>query len=186
MRLFLGIELPEPLVAEIGRVQSLLRASGADVRWVEPGNAHVTMKFLGQVEPARVAAIDAVLAPVIASHPRHELELIGVGAFPDEARPRVIWAGVEGAIRELAALHVAVDATLEPLGFEREHRRFSPHVTLGRVRRPHGLKPLSTAIRDHRHTPIGAVPVAALVLFESTLTPQGSRYREQSSYPLAS
>jgi len=185
MRLFLGIEIPEPLLAEIGRVQSLLRASGADVRWVEPGNVHVTMKFLGQVAADRVAAIDAALAPVAAAHAAHELQLIGVGAFPDEARPRVIWVGVEGAIVELAALHVELDASLEGLGFERENKRFSPHVTLGRVRRPRGLKSLSAAMRAHRHTPVGSFRVSTLVLFESTLTPQGARYRERSRYPLA-
>lgn len=185
MRLFLGIELPEPLVAEIGRVQSLLRESGADVRWVEPGNAHVTLKFLGEVAPARLADIDALLAPTIRPHAPHLLELVGIGAFPDEARPRVVWAGAEGAVRELSALHAGIEAALAPIGFEPERRPFSPHVTIGRVRRPRGLKRLSATIRELRHEPLGSLEVAEVVLFESTLTPSGARYQARSRHPLS-
>jgi 2'-5' RNA ligase len=184
MRLFLGIELPEPLVGEIGRVQSLLRASRADVRWVEPGNAHLTLKFLGEVGERRVAAIDAALREPVAAATCHDLDAVGIGAFPNEARPRVLWAGVEGAIRELAALQQRVEAALETLGFDREGRHFSPHVTIGRVRRPVHLENLSAAIRELRHEPLGVITVAEVVLFESTLTPKGARYQPRSRYRL--
>ena len=185
MRLFLGIELPEPLVEEVGRVQSLLRQSRADVRWVQPSGAHLTLKFLGEVDPGRRSELDEAIAPAVAASAPHRVELVGVGAFPSETQPRVVWVGVEDMVHALQALQSAIEGAVHPLGFRRERRRFTPHVTIGRVRRPSRLRALSTAIRQLRHEPLGGIDIAEVVLFESKLTPAGARYRARARYRLS-
>jgi RNA 2',3'-cyclic 3'-phosphodiesterase len=162
---------------EIGR----LRDVAPDVAWVADANLHVTLKFLGQVDPARIPEIADAIGKAASRTPAFELDVRGLGAFPSTSRPRVIWAGLE-APRALAALAGDVDTALAALGLPRESRPFAAHVTLGRVREPGRHTGLAVALA--RPADVGRVAVSRLSLMRSELSPRGASYTELTSITL--
>ncbi len=168
------------LAAEIER----MRAAASGVGWVAPDNLHVTLKFLGGVEPGRLADTEVALARAASAAPPFDLTLGGVGAFPTSSRPRVVWAGVAGGRDALGTLAGRVDSALADLGFERETRPYSPHVTLGRVRAPRRDAALAAAIEAGAGRGFGTLRVDRLVLMRSDLSPRGARHTVLVSWPL--
>jgi 2'-5' RNA ligase len=149
---------------------------------VAESNLHVTLKFLGRIEDARVDAIAAALRTVAARSPAFEIDVRGLGAFPTPGRPRVIWARLEPAT-PLAQLAGDVDGALDALGFARETRPFAAHVTLGRVRESRRNPKLADALA--RPAECGRLSVRRLSLMRSDLHPRGARYTELTSVLLA-
>lgn len=145
-------------------------------------NLHVTLKFLGQIDEARLPAVSDALG-VTSRAVRFELDVRGLGAFPSAARPRVVWAGLDRA-QPLAALAAEVDGALAGLGFPRESRPFAAHVTLGRVREPRRQPALADALAHA--VDLGRLPVTAVSLMRSELHPRGARYTELTRVTLAS
>ena len=145
-------------------------------------NLHVTLKFLGQIEPARVEPMAAAIGSVAARTAPFELGVRGLGAFPAPARPRVVWVGLEPAA-PLAALATHVDAALGTLGVPRESRPFAAHVTLGRAREGRRNPALTDALA--RPVDCGRLPVTRVSLMRSELHPRGARYTELASVVLA-
>ena len=135
IRAFIAVELP-PAVREAveGVVRELRSGIGDGVRWVRPEGVHLTLKFLGDIDAGSVPAVSRAMAQCAASAAPFDLFLEGVGVFPNARRPRVIWIGLGGALEPLLALQHSIDRELEGLGFARERRPFTPHLTLGRVR----------------------------------------------------
>ncbi len=193
MRAFVAVEIPEPGRRALAELVRRLSDVEEPVKWVRgagPATFHATLKFLGEVEDARagavVAAIEAAAAPI---RPL-KVELRGVGAFPSERRPRVVFAGLVEPTGDLARLAGAVESALEAEGFEREGRPFDPHVTIGRVKEAHprrrpreGRKPgpapgpvLAAAIAAERGFSAGPFEVGRVTLFKSVLGPQGPTY----------
>ena len=111
-----------------------LKTSGADVKWVRPELMHVTLKFLGEVDPERAQQIGPALEKACGGAPPLRLAVSGAGSFPARGRPKVLWLGLGGRMEELAKLSQRVYSNMEGLGFESEERPFSPHLTLGRLR----------------------------------------------------
>lgn len=135
VRAFVAIELDRELQEGLGRVQQRLkRVAGAGVRWVRPEAIHLTLKFLGDVETARLAQVCDAMGQAAGRARPFRLRLGAVGAFPSLRRPRVLWAGVEGDLDALQLVQGELDAALQVVGFPREERPFVPHLTLGRVR----------------------------------------------------
>ena len=132
----------------------------------------------------RVGAIVAALAPSGADLHPFEAQIRGLGAFPSVARPRVIWAGVLDGAPEMIELARRVDTALAALGFAREERPFSPHVTLGRVRRPGRDPTLGEALTGGSAREFGRIRVPGAFLMRSELSPRGARYTELASVPL--
>ncbi len=172
-------DVRQRLAAEIER----LRPHAADVAWVAPANLHLTLKFLGQVDEARVPAVAAALATAAAGHRGFDVLVRGLGAFPSPARPRVLWAGLAEDAGRLRALAESVDDACGGLGFPRETRAFAGHVTLGRVREPRRRPTLADALA--RGGEFGRVRVARVTLMRSELSPRGARYSELATGPLA-
>jgi len=133
MRLFIGLRLPKKQKARIHRAARVLRDEDLPVKWVEPDNLHVTLKFLGEVRKERIPEIEEALGRIAASTRSFSSALGGFGAFPTIRRPKVIWLGVE-ATPELRCLKQDLEWALGDVGFESETRSFHPHVTLGRAR----------------------------------------------------
>ncbi|MBI4537817.1 MAG: RNA 2',3'-cyclic phosphodiesterase [candidate division NC10 bacterium] len=175
MRLFVAVHLPEEIRERLAAVQDRLRAVRADVSWVRPGNIHLTLKFLGEVEPARQEGIRAALREVARGSEPCEAAVAGVGSFGGRI-PRVIWAGITGGAEALGKLAGRVDAAMAGVGFSREKRPFAPHLTLGRVRSPRKAAELLAALRAEAQADLGATRVTAIFLMESQLNPQGSIY----------
>ncbi len=184
MRAFVAID-PSPEIRD--RLRALigeLEKTRGDVRWSGPGGMHLTLKFLGPVDEARAARIGQVLAAVASRYRPFQLRFEGTGAFPDERRPRVLWAGC-AAGPELAALQEEIDRALEAEGFEREARAFTPHLTLGRVKGPARMDRVLAEITRHRQDVFGSMTVDRIILFESRLLPRGAEYRAVSEAVLS-
>ena len=157
---------------------------GLPVAWVPPENFHITLKFLGAIEEARVAAVVEALQVAIAGHRAFTLEIRGLGAFPSPTRPRVLWAGVDEGRAALARLGAAVEDGMAGLGFEREERPFAPHVTLARVREPRRAPALAGALAEAATQPFGKPGIDHVALMRSHLSPRGARYTALTSMPL--
>jgi RNA 2',3'-cyclic 3'-phosphodiesterase len=197
-RLFLAVPLPDNVVTLVDRTISSLQREEWPVRWIAPGNAHITLHFLGEVEPERAQLLRLSLPEVVAQHERFNLRTADLGVFPNMRRPKVIWLGLYGPAHRLHTLRDAIGAQLELLEFETEEREFHPHVTLGRVRDARGtrIRDLPAAIRarleraaetgevTHRN-PV-RVPVDEVHLVQSHLGPTGPTYEVIDRYPLMS
>jgi 2'-5' RNA ligase len=166
------------LATEVERLRPLAR----DVAWVAPDNLHLTLKFLGGVEAARLDLVATALSAAVAGSTAFDLVIRGLGAFPSPTRPRVLWAGVDEGGAAAGSLARGVDDALAELGFERETSAFSPHVTLGRVRVPRRAPRLADALAAGGH--FGRQPVASVALMRSDLSPRGARYSELATVPL--
>jgi 2'-5' RNA ligase len=186
IRAFIAIDLPEDVRVAIDDAQTRLKQAhvGVKISWTKVENLHLTLQFLGYIEEAVIEKIKSALQSVAAQHPPFEVLVRGAGAFPNENRPRVIWVGCDDLEGRLKALAGAVQAAMEPLGFQPEHREFSAHLTLGRVKVPRPDVALTRAIDSLKDTAFGTLRAQAIHLFESQLHPEGSRYTKLSSHVL--
>ena len=180
VRCFVAVELPAEARRCVGGLVAGLRE--ADVRGLRPVNpegVHLTLKFLGDVAASQVGAVSSAMEGAAADARPFDLELRGVGGFPDLRRPRVLWVGVAGDLEALQRLYEAVEEALAPLGFPPEGRAFTPHLTLARLR--DGTSPEDRARAATQLTSLaweeGArVPVRGVSLMRSTLRPGGAVY----------
>ncbi|MCL6634338.1 MAG: RNA 2',3'-cyclic phosphodiesterase [Peptococcaceae bacterium] len=186
MRLFVAINLPEPVKQVLGSFVGELRRLTSDARWVEQGNLHLTLKFLGNVPEEQVPAIIAALERSAAGVPPFRLDLGGVGVFPSMERPRVFWVGVSGETAALSRLHRQVQEEMKQLGFEPENRRFTPHLTLARLRSPLGFAAVleRADMLARQQGRFGSVKVASMELMLSELSPGGARYSVLAGFSL--
>jgi len=145
---------------------------------------HLTLKFLGEIQPRDLSDIDEVLRKIAASASPTRARLRGMGSFPHLQRPRVIWIGIEPDDDHLAALHSSLDEALQQIGFPCERRGFRPHLTLGRVRSSRGRGSLVEAIGSNAGVDLGHLQIDELTLFESDLRPQGAIYTALGRYRL--
>ncbi len=135
IRAFIAVELPDFLKKELGRIESILKAGNTTpVKWVDFESIHLTLKFLGDIEADRTGEIVEGIKNACASVSPFELKINGLGVFPNPARTRVAWVGLVDATDELSLLQRNIEAEMEKLGYERDIRKFSPHLTLARVR----------------------------------------------------
>jgi len=148
--------------------------------------AHLTLRFLGEIAPARVEPIRASLAPVGSRHAPFVLEISGVGAFPSARAPRVVWAGVGQGREEVERLANDVRAALAPEVSTPAEEPFVPHLTLFRVRTEADRRLADDLLNGRRAAPAPfSVPVAAFLLKESELGPGGARHRTVAEFPLS-
>jgi 2'-5' RNA ligase len=186
IRAFIAVDIPEDVRVAIGDAQARLTRAhvGVKISWTKVESIHVTLQFLGYVEEVAVEKIKTALQAVAENHAPFELSVRGAGAFPNENRARVLWVGCEDTEGRLKALAGAVEAAMQPLGFEPEHREFSAHLTLGRVKFPRPDAALTRALDSVKNEAFGTMRVESMHLFESQLHPQGSVYRKLSSHKL--
>ncbi len=188
MRLFVALEIPSAVRENLDALINELRAADASssknkARWVRTENLHVTLKFIGNVDAGKLDAIRAALAEVC-SGGAVELHFRGLGFFPNEKRPRVLWAGIE-ASPHLVTLAADIDARLEKLGIPHETREFSPHLTLARFDPPGISEKLCAAALENAAREFGAVRTGEFHLFESKTRPTGAEYTRLSSFSFA-
>ncbi len=191
IRSFVAVELSAEVKDAIRRVEAQLQARGnvRAVKWVDPLQMHVTLKFLGDVPQPHIGEIQAALDRVAAAHAPFELALAGLGTFPGGTRVRVVWIGVERGAEPLVALTDAVEQALNAMGFKPERHEPSPHVTLGRVRDWAGAEDRRVLGDLVRATAVPVLPAQAvdhISLMQSHLSPQGAHYQQLASCPLGS
>jgi RNA 2',3'-cyclic 3'-phosphodiesterase len=189
MRSFVALLLNEAarvaVAAEIERLRPLSRA----VAWVPADNLHLTLRFLGHQTADRLREVARALAETAAAAAPFSLALEGVGAFPGPDRPRILWIGVSEGATAVRALQLGIEMALDTSGFGREARPWHPHLTIGRVfderrwRREAGPE-LREAVAGAAARRFGLLPVRAISLMRSDLSPRGARYGELVSVPL--
>lgn len=184
LRAFIAVELGEALRRALGEVQAHVRAAvDLPVRWVEPEKAHLTLKFLGDIDEGQVEAIVSAMADIASQAQPMTVALGDVGGFPTLARPRVLWVGLRGDVGPLTDLQQALESRLESLGFAAEGRPFAPHLTLGRVRGGDRSRHLEEAAGLAADAPTAEAVqrVDRISLMQSTLRAQGPEYRSLRS-----
>jgi RNA 2',3'-cyclic 3'-phosphodiesterase len=177
--------LPDDVRARLAAEIDALRPIAEDVAWVAANNLHISLKFLGQVDAGRLGEVEAALAAAAAVEAPFQLGLCGLGAYPTAGRPRVLWAGAAEGSDAAGRLATAVDEALAGVGFSREVRAFTPHVTLGRVRQPRRNLALAAVLTTGAHRAFGHVRVERVSLMRSELSPRGARYTELRALALA-
>lgn len=155
MRLFVGVEVPDEVAAQLEAVVAPLRPARSDLRWTSREAWHLTLAFLGEVDEPAVERLTPRLGRAAARHPCLTLSLGGGGAFPTPQRARVLWTGVQGDLRGLAALAASVGAGARRAGAPpaNEGRGFRPHLTLARCRAPADVRALVEALSGFAGTP---------------------------------
>lgn len=176
MRTFIAIELDEAAHDHLAAVQLKLKSAGADVKWVEPQNIHLTLKFLGEVAEDKIDKIKSMLDAIAQRASPFSISLSEIGVFPNLNSPRVIWVGIKEGILQASKLAEEIETQMANLGFPKENRPFSAHLTLGRVRSPKGLQQLKDAIENFQLLTPSSQLITHITLFQSTLTPKGSIY----------
>lgn len=188
VRLFISIELSEEIRKEIAKFVRKLKRSYWPVRWVASQNIHITLAFLGWSEQDSVLHVSSHVSQAVQGINSFEIKIRGIGCFPDERRPRVIWVGLVGDLEALGKLQKRVGEELEKAGFKIEERKFIPHLTLGRVQKGTGAPALRNLGRQIGKMSVGEfkniIGVEKVSVIQSVLRRSGPIYKELASVKL--
>lgn len=185
VRTFVAVEISAEMRTRAAQLIGRLGSTSAKVKWVEPHNLHMTLKFLGDVDMLEVPQLCQAVTDAVADSPPFEIEARGAGAFPDLRNPRTVWLGMGRGTEEMVELHDAVERALAPLGFRREQRRFRPHLTIGRVRGGGpGIAELAEILAEQADFAGGVASVEEVVVFSSELGRNGPSYEVLATAPL--
>ena len=181
IRTFIAIELDESIKDELTSLQERLRAEAprGSVRWVRSGGIHLTLKFLGDVPADQIGEITRALQKSCQGFAPFSLSCGELGCFPNLKRPRVVWVGIQEETGTLAQLQKAIEENVGPLGYPPEKRKFSPHLTIGRVQKRVGsgdLRRLGEVVGASEIGTLGQMEVRSVNLMRSDLRPSGAVY----------
>jgi len=180
VRLFVALDFPEDVRRKVRDLIDQVKSQLPGAGWVRTEGMHVTLKFIGYVEEKKAEPIAAALKEINLPKPV-EMTFRGVGFFPNERRPRVVWCGVEGSPK-LAELASEIEHALKPLGVESESRPYVPHLTLARLKSPEGAGKLVRAASELKLQDFGTSRESEFHLFESILKPSGAEYKRLQTY----
>jgi len=180
MRLFVALDLPNPVREAIRGLIAQLKPESRSARWSRPEGMHITLKFLGETDPSKLDSIRSALSAVHSPRPI-DMDFRGLGFFPGERRPRVFWIGVE-ASPNLVELAGDVGRALKPLGFAPGSRAFVPHLTLARFESPKGAESLVRRAGELGASNFGSASETQFHLFQSILRPSGAEYTRLETF----
>ena len=188
VRSFIAIELPDELKQELVQLQEKLKLGRQPgVKWVDPYSIHLTLKFLGSVAVDKIDTITEAMETAANGISPFHLEIGGLGVFPNLKRVQVAWVGVSGEVDELGQLQQRLESNLACLGFVPESRRFTPHLTLARLRNEVSLgerQRFGRLITDTKFDTHHTIQVDSISLMRSQLTREGAIYSQISSVKL--
>jgi len=179
MRAFIAIELLPEVKDSLSRLQNQLKESGADVKWVEPQNIHLTLKFLGERDDKKIEKVMQILDEVAKDKNPFQIHVSSLGAFPKTDSPRVIWVGIDKGDYETKTIAKELEEKIAKIGIPKENRPFSSHITIGRTRSPQNREKLVQNLRKLKDSLCGQnleFAATKITLFKSTLTPKGPIY----------
>ncbi|MBI5848422.1 MAG: RNA 2',3'-cyclic phosphodiesterase [Nitrospirae bacterium] len=183
IRSFIAIKLPEGLKRSIADLITELRNAGSDVSWVQAGNIHLTLRFLGSTDNALIPAIKERISKKLLHYSTFYIKIGGVGCFPSQRRPRVLWIGIENS-DALKNMQKEVDLVVSEFGFEAEERPFSPHLTIGRVRSQRGIAETIRRFTEFRTADFGTFEVERIHIMKSELKPAGAQHTSIAEIPI--
>ena len=188
-RLFIAVEYPPAVLALLSQVQEQLkkRTPPGTVRWVNPDGIHLTLKFLGDAPVDQRGELERALTTAVQGHAPFTLSVSDLGCFPNLKQPRVVWVGIHESSEVLLALRNAVEEYIAPLGYPTENRAFSPHLTVGRVRREArraDVQKLGELVASMPTSESQRWTVTTVSLIRSELKPGGAVYTPLLRAPL--
>jgi len=185
-RVFCAIAVPENVLVRVSEHVSKLRAEFPTVAasWNKDRNLHLTLKFIGHIPIERVTDVSRAASMAVEKAAKFQVQVTGAGSFPKHGPPRVLWLGIEDRSGCLGQLQERLEDACAEVGFEREARRFHPHLTLARLNRPQRAKQLGQAHKRLGFT-ASTTAVTDLLVLRSELNPGGSKYSEISRHPLS-
>ena len=178
MRTFLAVEVPENIRRVVHDLIQIEAKRDLPIKWVAFENLHITLKFLGEIDENMRSEMNSAITGACEKHHPFQTILKGLGCFPNARNPRVLWVGVEQGHQDLCSLAADLEGSLAPLGFKPE-KRFHPHLTIGRIKKPCKV--------DHilaKALVTDTFGVDSVVLFKSTLKPDGPVYEPLDRYCL--
>lgn len=189
LRLFIAIELTPEVHLALAQLQDTLKRHLPPkiIRWTKADGIHLTLKFLGDTPHDTVPAVVQGMTAAAAGFAPFEFHVAGFGCFPNPRKARVLWVGLPDPPKAMAGLQRAVDLHMHKLGYSREERAFSPHLTLGRVNdsaSPVERQTLSDLLSKTQAGLLGSVPAYEIILFKSDLLPGGAIYTALARVPL--
>jgi RNA 2',3'-cyclic 3'-phosphodiesterase len=179
MRTFIAIEISDEIRDALVQIQSHLKYAGADVKWVEKQNIHLTLKFLGEITDKKCDEVKAALDEAGRTTKQFEIDVKELGVFPKIDYPRVIWVGLNKGVNESKELAAKIEEALSRIGFQKESRPFAAHLTIGRVRSSKNKAVLKEKIESYDLRAASSdlsQPIDSIILFQSTLMPNGPIY----------
>ena len=179
MRTFIAVELPKEIRNHLSKIQEQLKSTGARVKWVEPKNIHLTLKFLGEINSQKLEKIIKILDDCVADKQSFPVSITSIGAFPKLNYPKVIWAGIDTGDKEIKEIVKLLDEKIQKIGIPKEERSFSSHITIGRVRTFENKdKLLEELIKLGTNKELTGFEfsLSKITLFKSTLTSSGPIY----------
>jgi 2'-5' RNA ligase len=185
-RTFIALPIPHVQRTRLGRLQGLIAPEVPNARWTEPDQFHLTLAFIGDVPDVDLNQFCRAVAGAAVAFDPFVINLQSLGAFPDPGRPRVVWVGVTGpGLEVLGPLREAVATAAVEAGYPPEDDRFHPHVTLGRIKSKRGQEvEIARLIPHYRSWAAGQFTVSEVIVYASTLTPEGPSYMVLSRAPL--
>lgn len=177
MRTFIAVGISSEVRERIAQIQVEFKRGDPDVKWVEPKNLHITLKFLGEVSEDKLSGVIEKTRLAVSGISNFKAHLSGLGSFPNPRSPRVVWVGVIEGKEEMKNLSERIEENLSYLGFAKEKREFSAHLTIGRVRSPRGKGKLVKKIEELEKCDLGEFSVDKVLVMESQLSSKGPTYR---------
>ena len=175
LRTFISVTLPKKIVSVSNMLQTTVISKKDNIKWVNPGNIHLTLKFLGHTPFEAADEINKVLKDLVINHSGMELNITGTGCFPKIERPRVLWLGIDGNIGQLQDFVTDINTRLEKLGFPLDEDEFIPHITLARIKYPPKDTPDISNFINTSYEPIN-FNINRIRFMSSELFPNGPIY----------
>jgi 2'-5' RNA ligase len=176
VRVFIAVPLPFELKTKLTALQGEFRRLALEASWVREAGFHLTLKFLGEVDASHIDSIASCMLATAQRYDPFSLTLCGVGVFPHESNPRVLWVGIEDGTGLCTQLQQTLEAELVQIGYSPDDRPFAPHLTLARLKRVSRRGEFLGALKTHRRVVLGQLGVDHIELIESQLHPLGARY----------
>ena len=176
MRLFIAVPSSDYIRKKLVAVQNKLKKSVDNFRWSSPETFHLTLKFIGEVELNHVATICKVTEQIVRENRAGILSIKSLGSFGSPQNPRVIWAGFDGDTQNLIKMADELDEAMEDFGIIPEHKKFHPHLTLGRAKRNADGMAVQKVIAEHEGFYICDYEIDRVVVFESILQSGGAEH----------
>lgn len=175
VRCFISIELDEYIKRKISELIDFLRKYEADIKWVEPENLHLTLKFLGNTQLEKIQIIKEVLTNISKKIFPFYIKIQGIGFFPNKKYPRVLWVGLENK-EKIIDIQKKIEADMSKIGYKKEEREFDPHITIGRTRSFTKISNLLECLDDYKKYDFGTLFVDRINIMKSDLTSKGPIY----------
>lgn len=179
LRTFIAIDLPEHIKNILVELQQILKDASIEASWVKPRNMHLTLKFIGDTPNSKIEGITGTLSEISEEFKPFEAKLLDFGVFPNAHSPKIIWVGLDDNFRILPNMAGIIEGKMQKWGFKREHRPFTPHLTLARIRSrvdARLLKEKMDSLKGYFDDKKTSFPISHISLIKSTLTLSGPLY----------